>query len=83
MIGGKERSLYHSGEVLINKYLHDVLPESLADKFMQTVSEAIEDNSLKTMEYQLGPEDITGSPLDGPKSAQFAARPPGKRSSRR
>ena len=71
VIGGKERSLYHSGDFLINKYLHDVLPESLADTFMQTISEAIEDNSLKTMEYQLGPEDIIGSPLDGPKSAQW------------
>lgn len=71
VIGGKERSLYHSGDFLINKYLHDVLPESLADTFMQTISEAIEDNSLKTMEYQLGPKDIIGSPLDGPKSAQW------------
>jgi diguanylate cyclase (GGDEF)-like protein len=71
VIGGKERSLYHSGEFFINKYLHDVLPESLADKFMQTVTEAIEDNSLKTLEYQLAKEDITGSPLGGPKSAQW------------
>jgi predicted signal transduction protein with EAL and GGDEF domain len=38
---------------------------------MQTVSEAIEDNSLKTLEYQLAQEDITGSPLDGPIRAQW------------
>ena len=37
VIGGKERSLYHSGDFLITKYLHDVMPESLADTFMQTV----------------------------------------------
>ena len=71
VIGGKERSLYHSGDFLINKYLHDVMPESLADTFMQTISDAIEDNFLKTIEYQLGPEDIIGSPLDGPKSKQW------------
>ena len=71
VIGGRERSLYHSGDFLINKYLHDVIPESLADTFMQTISESIEENSLKTIEYQLGPEDITGSPLDGPKSVQW------------
>ena len=71
VIGGKERSLYHSGDFLINKYLHDVMPESLADTFMQTISESIKENSLKTIEYQLGPKDITGSPLDGPKSVQW------------
>ena len=71
VVGGKERSLYHSGEFLIGKYLHDVLPEDLADTFMQSISDAIADNSLKTIEYQLGPEDIAGSPLDGPKGEQW------------
>jgi two-component system cell cycle response regulator len=71
VIGGKERSLYHSGDFLIDKYLHDVMPESLADTFMQTISEAIEHNSLETIEYQLSPEDIAGSPMDGPKNAQW------------
>lgn len=71
VIGGKERSLYHSGEFLIGKYLHDVMPDSLADTFMMTISEAIEDNSLKTIEYRLGPNDIIGSPLDGPSDTQW------------
>lgn len=71
VIGNRERSPYHSGKFFIGKYLHDVLPEDLADRFMQTISAAIADNSLKTFEYQLGPEDIAGSPLDGPKKTQW------------
>jgi diguanylate cyclase (GGDEF)-like protein len=71
VIGGKERSLYHSGDFLIGKFLHDVMPETLADTFMQTISEAIARETLKTIEYQLSPEDIIGSPLDGPQSTQW------------
>ena len=71
VIGGKERSLYHSGNFFIGKYLHDVLPAPLADRFMQTISEAIADNTLKTMEYQLAPGDITGSPLGSTKAKQW------------
>lgn len=71
VLGGKERSLYLSGEFLVGKYLHDVLPKHLADAFMQVVSEAIADNSLKTIEYQLSSGDIAGSPLDGPKGTQW------------
>ncbi len=71
VIGGRERSLYHSGEFLIGKYLHEVLPQHLADVFMQAISEAIADNTLKTIEYRLSPGDIAGSPLDGPKGTQW------------
>ena len=75
VIGGKDRSLYHSGEFLIGKYLHDVLPENLSDIFMQAISESIAENSLKTIEYLLGPEDIACAPLDFPKGKQwFEAR---------
>jgi len=71
VIGGKERSLYHSGKFLKGKHLHDVLPENLADTFMQTISAAIADNSLKTIEYQLNPDDITGPPSDNFKKNQW------------
>ena len=60
VIGGKDRSLYHSGEFFIGRHLHDILQESLADTFMQTIIEAIADNTLKTVEYKVGPGDITG-----------------------
>ena len=71
VIGGRERSLYHSGESFIGKYLHDVLPEPLADTFMQTVDEAIEDDSLKTIEYPVGPGDIIGSSQGASKDTQW------------
>ncbi|MFC1844019.1 PAS domain-containing protein [Thermodesulfobacteriota bacterium] len=75
VIGGKERSPYHGGKFLIGKFLHDVLPEDVADLFMMTISEAIEKNSLQTTEYLLGSEDIVGSPSDNPKNRQwFEAR---------
>jgi len=71
VIGGKERSLYHSGKFLIGKYIHDVLPENLADTLMQSITDAITDNSLKTFEYQLDSGDITGSSLDSPRGKQW------------
>jgi diguanylate cyclase (GGDEF)-like protein len=75
VIGGNKQSIYPSGESLIGKYLHDVLPENLTDLLMQTISGSIADNSLKTIEYLLGPEDIVGSTLDSPKRKEwFEAR---------
>ena len=71
VIGGKERSIYHSGEFLIGKHLHDILPENLADTFMQTIIEAIADNTLKTIEYKLGPKDFIGSSLGEPRGDQW------------
>ena len=75
IIGGKERSFYHSGKFILGKYLHEVLPEELADSFMVTVSAAIADNSLKTIEFQLLPENNAGPPLDiFQKNQWFEAR---------
>lgn len=76
VIGNGERSLYQSGKFFIDKYLHDVLPENLTDTFMQAISEAVADNSLKTVEYILDPAaDIIGAPPDSPKGKQwFEAR---------
>lgn len=71
IIGGQERSPYRSVDFLLGKYLHEVLPEKLADSFMHKIKEAIEKNTLKIIEYQLGPGDITGSPPDAPKGNQW------------
>ena len=71
VVGGKERSAYHGGKFLIGKYLQDVLPEDLADIFSAKISESLEKNSLQTLEYQLGSEDIAGSPADNPKGRQW------------
>ena len=61
VIGSKERSLFRSVEFITGKNIHDIIQEDLADSFKQTISEAIDDNSLKTIEYQLGSADIIAS----------------------
>jgi diguanylate cyclase (GGDEF)-like protein len=71
VIGGRERSLYHSPDFLIGKDLHSVLPQDIADIFLETVSDAIETNSLKIIEYQLGAEDVNGTTPDGPQGKQW------------
>ena len=71
VIGGNEWSLFRSGNFLINKYLHDLLPPYLADQFMQAITESVAENSLKIFECHLGAEDIAGSPSDSPKGKQW------------
>ena len=61
VIGSKERSLFRSVEFITGKNIHDILQENLADRLMQSISEAIADNKLQTIEYQIGPGDIIGS----------------------
>ena len=71
VMGGNEWSLFRNGSFLVNKYLHDLLPVFLADQFMQSISEAVADNSLKTFECHLGAEDIAGTPPDSRKGRQW------------
>ena len=71
VIGGQERSLYHSPDFLIGKDLYSVLPLDLANIFLETISDSIETDSLKVLEYQLGPEDVRGTTADGPDGKQW------------
>ena len=71
VIGGQERSLYHSPDFLIGKDLYSVLPLDLANIFLETISDSIETDSLKVLEYQLGPEDVRGTTADGPEGKQW------------
>jgi len=64
VIGDEEQLLSYSGDFTIGKYLHDLFPENLADLFMQTISAAITDNSLKTIEYQLRSGEAADSSLE-------------------
>lgn len=70
VIGGTKESPYHNTDLFIDKNLYNVLPD-LADRFMQTISAAIDDNALQTMEYQLDPADIAGSSPDFPEGRQW------------
>jgi diguanylate cyclase (GGDEF)-like protein/PAS domain S-box-containing protein len=71
VVGGQERTLYHRPDFLIGKDLHTVLPLDLANIFLETISDSIETDSLKVLEYQLGPEDVQGTTTDGPEGKQW------------
>jgi diguanylate cyclase (GGDEF)-like protein len=71
VIGGQERSLYHSPDFLIGKDLYSVFPVDMANIFLETISDSIETDSLKVLEYQLGPEDVRGTIADGPEDKQW------------
>jgi diguanylate cyclase (GGDEF)-like protein/PAS domain S-box-containing protein len=64
VIGDEEQLLSYRDDFTIGKYLHDLFPENLADLFMQTISAAITDNSLKTIEYQLRSGEASDSSLE-------------------
>lgn len=60
IVGGQERSLYADGSGLIGKTYHDVLPEQMAQRFLNVVQNAIKDNRLQEIEYQLADEEVDG-----------------------
>ncbi|QCU90411.1 GGDEF domain-containing protein [Thiomicrorhabdus sediminis] len=60
IVGGQERTLYADGSTLIGKKYHDVLPEQMAERFLNVVQTAIKDNRLQEIEYQLADEEING-----------------------
>ncbi len=70
MIGGQERSLYADGSSLLGKTYHDVLPEEVANRFLNVVQRAINSNSLQEIEYQLANNEIEGV-TEGPRGGQW------------
>ena len=71
VLDGQKNPLFPGKDRFIGKYLHDLLPEQLADNFMQAISEAISTNSLQVIEYQFKPGDIAGSPEEGSRRKQW------------
>lgn len=71
VIGGGARSLYHTPHFLKGQFLHEVLPLELAERFLEIIHEAIEDKSLKTVEYEMGVDDVRGTQPDGPPGKQW------------
>jgi len=61
VIGSRERSIFRGVEFFKDKNLHDIIQEDLADRFKKIISEAIAENTLKTLEYQLDSGDIIGT----------------------
>lgn len=75
VIGFKERSVFHSVEFITGKNIHDIIQAGLADTIMHTISEAIAFNTLKTIEYQIGYEELIGaSEIDLGGSQWFEGR---------
>jgi diguanylate cyclase (GGDEF)-like protein len=75
VIGGEERSLYSSGNPLIGKTMHEILPKEKADLFLETIRKAVATKSLQLVEYALAPEQVKGLEVDGPPISQwFEAR---------
>lgn len=70
IVGGQERSLYADGSSLIGKKYHDVLPEKMADRFLNVVNKAIHSNRLVEIEYQLANSDVNGV-AEGPAGGQW------------
>lgn len=66
VFGGLDSQLYHRGQALIGKRLHELLPLELADRFLSVVHKALETSSLQTLEYALSAEQISIPPKGGP-----------------
>ena len=59
-IGGKERTLYADGHALIGKNYFDILPEQMAQRFLNVVQKSIDMQRLVEIEYQLANDEING-----------------------
>lgn len=58
--GGSDAQRYHDGGALVGAYMHDVLPEHLADEFLERIHEALDQNRVVYVEYQLSRNDVDG-----------------------
>jgi len=66
VFGGLDSRLYHRGQRLIGKHMHEVLPAEVADRFLSLVKKSIETGSLQTVEYPLNADQLNTNPKDGP-----------------
>lgn len=60
VLGGRHNTLYHDGETLVGKRMHDVMAAELADPFLAKVHEALDSGQVVTLRYELGVDDIEG-----------------------
>ncbi len=70
-VGGEDRSLYFNRKNLIGKNIQDVFPEQQAEEFLSVIHRAIDTESLTTLEYQIDPALVEGTPADGPTTPQW------------
>jgi len=68
LLGGKDPRYYHDGSGLVGCRLHDVLPGSKADWFLEQIRLALRLERLHTVEYGLAGDDVDGlNPAAGPE----------------
>ncbi len=60
VVGGRDARRYHDGSALVGSYMHDVLPEHLADGFLERIHEALDHDRVVDYEYQLSRNDVGG-----------------------
>jgi diguanylate cyclase (GGDEF)-like protein len=60
IVGGKDTRFYHDGSVLVNHTLHEVLPREKADWFLDQIRQTLEEDRLRSVEYNLGGEEVEG-----------------------
>ncbi|MCF8028179.1 MAG: GGDEF domain-containing protein [Desulfobacteraceae bacterium] len=58
--GGKDTAYYHDGDGLKGVFLHDVMPEDMANWFLEQIRETLAQNRLRTVQYALFQKDVKG-----------------------
>lgn len=60
VLGGNDTEFYHDGSSLVGKSLFDVLPKSKAVWFVEMISQTLQKNTVKVVEYSLSADDVDG-----------------------
>ena len=69
--GGTERTLYDDAFALVGRTLHDVLPESRADHYLDVIKRTLDTGVMQVVEYCLSAEEVNNSPKNGPSGEQW------------
>ena len=75
VFGGSDRARYHKPHFLVGRTLHEVLPTTLADRFLALVHKAITTGETVSHTYSMSAETVGIADAEGPDGVQwFEAR---------
>nr|WP_276569366.1 diguanylate cyclase [Halorhodospira halophila] len=75
VFGGQERRLYRDLRSLLGRRLHQVVSFELAERFLESIHQALNERRLVILDYQLDLDQIEGGGEGGPHGCQwFEAR---------
>ncbi|MFA0439031.1 hypothetical protein BCU70_10065 [Vibrio sp. 10N.286.49.C2] len=60
VLGGTDTQSYHNGKALIGRSLFDVLPTDKANWFASEIMASLNQNKVRTVEYDLSADDVNG-----------------------